>query len=232
MPHKRTLAIFAKQPAAGLTKTRLAAETSPEWAAQVAEAFLRDTLHRLADYPTRRVVLYSPIQSEAYFQKICGNHFQVVPQIEGVLGRRMESFLAQELSAGRDKVVLIGMDSPTLPLAFLDRAFKELDRADLVLGPATDGGYYLLGVKKGVTGLPPLFAGISWGTSRVLQETIARLEGWKLALLPPWYDVDTLEAWRMLKGHLAALGRIGLDTGVFHTGRIEDYQTIGQKNDE
>src|SRR5205807_4997142 len=102
------------------------------------------------------------------------------------------------------------------PVEYVERAFAELEHADVVLGPATDGGYYLLGCNRR---LPPLFDGVGWGGARVLAETLARLpaDGWRLALLPPWYDVDTLDDWHMLAGYLAALRRAGLNPGVPRT---------------
>jgi glycosyltransferase A (GT-A) superfamily protein (DUF2064 family) len=110
----------------------------------------------------------------------------------------------------------VGTDSPTLPPALVEQAYQQLEHADVVLGPATDGGYYLLGCAHR---LPPIFDGISWGHAGVLAETIARLSNpqWRLALLLPWYDVDTLSNWRMLQGHLAALRKSGFDPGLPHT---------------
>src|SRR5947209_5262014 len=83
------------------------------------------------------------------------------------------------------------------------------EHADLVLGPATDGGYYLIGCSRPI---PGIFAGIAWGGPRVLSDTVARLpESCRLALMPPWYDVDTLTDWLALRGQLAAERRMGLD---------------------
>ena len=117
--------------------------------------------------------------------------------------RRMGLFVEGQLRLGAEAVVLVGTDSPTLPLAFIEQAFHELERADVVLGPATDGGYYLVGC---ALRLPPIFDGIAWSSSHVLAETVSRLTdpSWRLALLPPWYDVDTLDDWHLLRGHLAA----------------------------
>jgi glycosyltransferase A (GT-A) superfamily protein (DUF2064 family) len=90
-----------------------------------------------------------------------------------------------------------------------------LKSCDIVLGPATDGGYYLLGVARR---LPPIFEGMTWGADSVLRQTLARLDSsWRLSLLPPWYDVDTLADWRMLCGHLAALQRAGRDPNLPRT---------------
>src|SRR5262249_48797207 len=116
-------------------------------------------------------------------------------------------------------IVLLGTDSPTVPLGFIEQAFDELTRADVVLGPATDGGYYLIGCARLV---PPIFERVTWGSSRVLLDTITRLTQFdgRVALLPPWYDVDTLSDWWALRGHLAALRRAGIDPGVPHTERL------------
>ena len=215
-PERRVLGLFAKLPQAGAVKTRLAASSSPEWAARVATAFLRDALERLAPIPARRVLAYTPAAARSYFAALAQDRFGLFPQAVGDLGRRMAAFFATQFETGAGAVVLVGTDSPTLPPALVEQAFRELQDADVVLGPAADGGYYLAGLARPALGL---FEGIAWGTSRVLAETLLRLPdaGWRLALLPPWYDVDTLEDWRMLQGHVAALRRAGLDPGLPHT---------------
>jgi len=219
---RRVLGVFAKLPLPGHVKTRLAAETSPLWAAQVARAFLRDSLLRLARIPARHVLAYAPADSAAAFAEYLLEPFTLVPQASGDLGQRMAAFFAQQLAEGAEKVVLLGTDSPTLPLPLVEQAFAELDRADVVLGPATDGGYYLLGCARRV---PPLFAGVRWSSSHVLADTLARLPAdGRLALLPPWYDVDTLADWHMLRGHAAALLRAGTDPGVPHTLAVEEWE--------
>jgi rSAM/selenodomain-associated transferase 1 len=208
-------------------KTRLAAASSPEWAAAVADAFLRDLVERLAAVDARRVLAFAPAEAEADFAGLVRGRFALTPQSDGDLGRRMEAFFAGQRAAGAGAVVLVGADSPTLPRSFVEQAFRELGRADVVLGPAADGGYYLVGCawhgpRAGAAAVPPLFDGIAWGGSRVLLETVARLTDpeWRLALLPPWYDVDTLDDWWALRGHLAALRRAGYDPGVPHTERV------------
>jgi rSAM/selenodomain-associated transferase 1 len=212
----RVLGLFAKQPLPGQVKTRLAAGSSPEWAAAVANAFLHDLLERLAGVDARRVLVFAPPKAAAYFATVAGGTFEAAPQAEGDLGHRLTVFFAEQLRAGARSVVVLGTDSPTVPLEYVERAFRELERADVVVGPATDGGYYLVGCGRR---LPPIFDGIAWGTSHVLADTVARLadERGRLALLPPWYDVDTLDDWQALRGHLAALRRAGIDPGVPRT---------------
>jgi rSAM/selenodomain-associated transferase 1 len=213
---KDVLGLFAKWPAAGAVKTRLAAVGGAEWAARVADAFLRDTLERLTTIAARRVLVFAPVEARPNFAALVRDDFALLPQLDGDLGRRLSGFLTHELEGGAEAVVVVGSDSPTLPIEYIDRAFVELKHADVVLGPACDGGYYLLGCRRVV---PPIFEGIAWGGSRVLTDTIAALTDpfWRLAVLPPWYDVDTPDDWVMLCGHLAALRRAGIDPRVPHT---------------
>jgi uncharacterized protein len=210
----RVLGLFAKRPAPGAVKTRLG--RSPEWAARVARAFLLDTVARLSAVAARRVIAFAPAEAADEFAALAAGRFALTPQADGDLGRRMCGFITAQLEAGAESVVLVGADSPTLPVEYVERAFAELRTADVVLGPAADGGYYLLGCGRR---LPPIFDGVAWGASGVLAETIARLSdpAWRLALLPPWYDVDTPDNWELLRGHVAALRRAGTDPGVPHT---------------
>src|SRR5262249_29376397 len=141
----RTLGVFAKRPDSGAVKTRLAAASSPEWAADVAAAFLHDVLDRLAAVDARRVLAFAPPDARTYFAEAVRGRFDLTPQRDGHLCRRMAAFFQEQLAAGADRVVLVGTDSPTLPVSFVEEAFGGLEHADLVLGPATDGGYYLIG---------------------------------------------------------------------------------------
>src|SRR5262245_45432087 len=165
----RVLGLFAKQPLPGQVKTRLAAGSSPEWAAAAANAFLLDLLERLAGVDARRVLVFAPPEAAAYFAGVAGGTFEAVPQAGGDLGHRLTVFFAEQLRAGAGRVVVLGTDSPTVPLEYVERAFCELERADVVLGPATDGGYYLVGCGRR---LPPIFDGVAWGTARVLVDTV------------------------------------------------------------
>jgi rSAM/selenodomain-associated transferase 1 len=219
LPH--SLGIFAKYPQPGLVKSRLAAATSPHWAARVADAFIHDTVERLASIQARRVLVYTPADQAAYFTELSRGRCELVPQAEGDLGQRLEGFITSQLREGARRVVVVGSDSPTLPTAFVEQAFHALERTNVVLGPALDGGYYLVGCRERT---PPIFTNIAWGTGRVLAETIAGLSdrSWQLELLPLWYDVDLLSDWRLLKGHLAALRRAGVDSQVPCTEKVMD----------
>jgi hypothetical protein len=104
-----------------------------------------------------------------------------------------------------------------LPIEYIERAFEKLDRSAVALGPASDGGYYLLGSR--VNDLP-IFEGIQWGTELVLQETRRRLDAAAIpwTLLPEWYDVDTPDDWEKLRSHVQTMREAGLDPGI---SRIE-----------
>ncbi len=215
MPHS-VLGIFAKVPVAGAVKTRLG--VSPDRAAEIARAFLLDVLDRTHAIAARRVVVFAPAESREEMARLVGAGVELEAQADGDLGRRLERFIGDRLDAGADRVVVIGTDSPTLPPEFLSRALEDLAHADLVLGPATDGGYYLVGCRRRL----PIFDGISWSRDTVLAETIDRLDDprWSVSLLPPWYDVDTPEGWAMMRGHVRAMRRAGVDPGVRRTEEL------------
>jgi rSAM/selenodomain-associated transferase 1 len=216
---ERILGLFAKWPTPGAVKTRIAGQTSAEWGARIARAFLLDTLDRLATLEVQRVLVHAPDKVGGEFAPLVGDRFALTPQGPGDLGQRLERFFHAALGSGAQSVVVLGTDSPTLPVDWIAQAFTELERADVVLGPATDGGYYLLGCGPR---LPPIFAGVAWGTSSVLGQTVARLaaSSLRLALLPPWYDVDLPQDLELLRGHLAALRCAGINPGVPHTEEL------------
>lgn len=202
------LGLFAKYPEPGKAKSRLAAQTSPEWAAQVAEAFLRDLSKRLERLPVSRFLVYSPAASRQWFTDLAGERYRLHLQVEGDLGKRMAEFLQVRFTCGARKIVLLGMDSPTLPLAYISQAFHLLEDSDVVLGPAVDGGYYLFGCRRFTTAI---WERVEWSRATVLAATIHNLRslGMTYALLPPWYDIDTLEDFQMLLGHLMGLQDVG-----------------------
>jgi rSAM/selenodomain-associated transferase 1 len=212
----RVLGVFAKWPSPGTVKSRLTREDVPTWSARLACAFLLDTIQRLSRLSARRVLVFDPSEKENDFADIVSGRFVLRPQRGDDLGQRLASFIDEEVDGGARAVVVVGTDSPTLPVEYVEQAFSALEQADLVLGPAVDGGYYLVGC--GAKRLP-IFEGIAWGTSTVLAETIAALADprWRFVLLPPWYDVDTPADWTMLLGHVSAQRRAGLDPAIPHT---------------
>jgi hypothetical protein len=177
---------------------------------------LLDTLEKLSEVDARRVLVFAPADTSEAFASMAANRFKIESQTDGDLGRRLSTFFRAELDAGAKSVVVVGTDSPTMPVEFVEQAFVALASSDVVIGPATDGGYYLLGCGRR---LPPVFDDIDWGSSRVLAQTVARLSdgGWRVTLLPPWYDVDTPDDWAMLTGHIEALRVCGQKSGAPRT---------------
>jgi len=202
------LGVFAKQPLPGAVKTRVAAETSPDFAARLSEALLRDTLFRFRRVEAHRVLAFTPPEAGDFFDELAQGIFVISPQSTGDLGARMAHFFREQLTQS-GRVVLIGTDSPSLPLEYVEGAFEELRSADVVLGPASDGGFYLIGCRESVP--EGIFQGVDWGEATVLGQTVERLPaGCKLALLPPWYDVDTLRDLAIMKCHVLAMRRAGV----------------------
>lgn len=203
------LGLFARQPVAGRCKTRLAAMIGKEAAARLADAFLRDTAARFELLQTARCLAYTPGTSAAreYLESVVEGRYQTWPQPDGDLGMRLAAFL-EEGFMHSDRVVVIGTDSPSLPVQYVERAFTLLHEKDCVLGPATDGGFYLIGVRRWK---PGLLDGLEWSTSRVLSQVVGRVEqhAFSLGLLPPWYDVDTWDDLCLLRGHIAAMRAAG-----------------------
>jgi uncharacterized protein len=221
LPEGGVLGIFGQQPEPGRVQTRIAAVVGPEVAAQLHAAMLFDLLD-LWDSPGvlapvgRKVLVYTPDDAGPWFDPRVPESFALQPQAQGDLGRRMAEFFAGELEDGASRVVVISADAPTLDPSFVVGAFVALEGRDVVLGPAADGGYYLVGSRRPVR---QLFDDIAWGTPDVLGQTIDRLDGTGLsvAVLPPWYDVKTPESLRMLRGHLRAMRRAGMDPMLART---------------
>jgi rSAM/selenodomain-associated transferase 1 len=232
LPEGCVVGIFGKQPEPGQVKTRLAGELGREAAAAIHEAMLFDTLETWSSETVlasggRRVLVYSPADAGPWFDPRVPACYALQPQVEGDLGARMHAFFEGEFEDGATRVVLIGSDSPTLDPTIVITAFLCLEGRDVVLGPSTDGGYYLVGARRSV---PPIFKGIAWSSPAVLSQTIDQLKdtGLSLAILPPWYDVDTPDAWRILAGHIRALRRAGLNPGLPRTERLIE-EGPGQK---
>lgn len=199
------LGVFARRPAAGRSKTRLAPALGADGAAALYDAFLTDTLARFTD----ATVFCADAADLAWFEDRHPGHRHLA-QAEADLGERMRVAL-ETLLEEADGAVVIGSDAPTLPAARVHAAGRALSRgADVVLGPAADGGYYLYGCRGEAPALPD----VRWSSRHALADTVASLEraGRTPALLAPWYDVDTPEDLRLLRAHLALTPRVAPET--------------------
>ncbi|QPJ62712.1 MAG: glycosyltransferase [Candidatus Nitronauta litoralis] len=215
----KAIIIFARNPVPGEVKTRLQSKWDADTVCRIYEAFLEDA--RLQLMELENVDCFVSIHSSQgadYFDRFKSCGFNVVEQ-EGVdLGQRMHQAFAKRFSEGYENVVIIGSDSPTLPIEYLRTALES--RSDLVLGPSTDGGYYLIGMSGNVT---DVFEGVDWGTDRVLFSTLEKVKecGASLTLLPPWYDVDTPQDLLFLETHLGLMEHAGLKGGKTTKSVIE-----------
>jgi rSAM/selenodomain-associated transferase 1 len=200
------LIIFAKEPVPGQVKTRLSPPFSPHAAAQLYRCFLEDVLAEMQALPEVALALaYTPPSARDFFAALVPPGGRLAPQAEAGLGDRLIQAFAWGFGEGFAAVLIRNSDSPDLPGAFVQEGREALltGRADIVLGPCPDGGYYLVGLRKPC---PELFHNVAWSTEAVLDQTLARAGqlGLKVHLLPPWPDIDDLsELLNFLKRPLA-----------------------------
>lgn len=202
------LCLFAKHWTPGEVKTRLAATIGETEAADIFREFVVTQLARLGHLGGERSLVFSPPSARDAFEQTAGENWRVQPQASGDLGDRMHSLFVEKLACDGDACVLLGCDSPNVPVEFVEQAFAALASVRLVLGPTDDGGYYLIGARGQV---PPVFDKMPYSTPQLWAATMDRLaclgwrEGTDYAVLPPWYDVDTASDLSRLQGELAAL---------------------------
>jgi uncharacterized protein len=172
-------------------KSRLIRQLNTSDGTGLRTALLRDTLAAVAPIDAQKAVLYTPLDGEAEIQRMTPFDAMFLAQRGATLGERMRNGASDLLARGFGCVVLVGADLPTLPAAYIVDALERLTQpqASLVLGPAEDGGYYLIGLTHVYD---ELFAGIPWGTADVLRRTQEAAADLRLTveLLPIWYDVD------------------------------------------
>jgi rSAM/selenodomain-associated transferase 1 len=180
------LGIFAKSPVAGKVKTRLSPPLPPQQAADLYRVMLDETIRRFAGQAFDLVIFYAG--GEDYFSQGYPNQCRQ-PQIGVDLGARMAEALNGLLQQGYGQAVLIGSDSPDLPLSVVNQAFAALGDAEVVVVPAADGGYVLIGESRHQ---PELFGDLPWSQPDLMEKTrgllTAKQINWRL--LPPWEDVD------------------------------------------
>ena len=185
--------MLAKSAAPGQSKTRLANELGVGKAAELAAAFLRDTIDLALVSGHQVTVAFTPFDARPEFASIAPGATRV-DQPQGDLGLRLAAALVFGL-CGRDSAVLIGSDPPQLPSAVIEKALRALRTADLVVGPATDGGFYLLGIREAKS-VDRLFDGIEWSTPAVfgqLMQNAQRL-GLTVQVLEAFSDIDDTES--------------------------------------
>jgi uncharacterized protein len=203
----RAVAVVAKAPVAGLAKTRLAATVGMAAASRAAAAMLADTVEVVAAVDAAPWLCFTPATARRRMRRLAPG-FSLLPQVAGDLGDRLAACLATLLQRGAERVAIVGADTPHVPGAAYAAAFALLDRVDVVLGPATDGGYYLVAARAAH---PELFVGVPMGTDAVLEVTLRRAAACRLevGLLAPLRDLDRLEDLEaaLAAGELAASPR-------------------------
>jgi rSAM/selenodomain-associated transferase 1 len=196
---------MVKAPRAGQVKTRLCPPLSPEEAAALAACFARDMVRNALSITRHVFIAYTPAAGRETLEALLPSGLLWTPQRGEDLGARMQAALEDVSAQGYGPLALIGTDSPTLPLSILQTAFDRLSagQADMVIGPADDGGYYLIGLREPAAGL---FDHIAWSTAQARAATLrnAAALGLRAALLPPWYDVDTPDDLLRLREELRA----------------------------
>ena len=184
--------MFVKSPTAGQVKTRLAAEIGEGAAVGLYRCFVEDLISTVGTLDVGLRLCFHPPETKSLFLQWLGEQHGYIPQTGDDLGERLKNAFVDAFEQGFSKVVAIGSDSPDLPASFLREAFEELDSHDAVVGPSSDGGYYLIGFSED-SFVPGAFDGIAWSTSAVLSQTRMKLKmhGLGVHLLPQWHDVDT-----------------------------------------
>jgi rSAM/selenodomain-associated transferase 1 len=186
-------AVLLRAPRLGQVKTRLAASLGEERALAIYRALVAKQIGAIP--PRWRLeVHFTPVEAEAEMKAWLGGGAILRPQVDGDLGERLIAAVATALAQRAKRCFLIGGDCPALSRPYLEAAEAALADADLVIAPALDGGYALLGLKEA---RPSLFQGISWGTSVVLEQTLEKIRGAGLTVvsLPPVEDVDDEKSW-------------------------------------
>jgi rSAM/selenodomain-associated transferase 1 len=199
-----TIVVFAKHPGAGSVKTRLAAAIGPRAAARVYRRLALaccDAAREAASAGRRLVVQIDPADRVVDAPSWIGSGLTFEAQSGADLGERMSSAFEHQFELGAQAVVLVGSDCPELSAGDFDHAFDALQRVPVVLGPALDGGYWLIGLRAPA---PGLFSGIEWSSPTVLAETRRRTEEQGLAReeLRLLRDIDTIDDLLALEGRL------------------------------
>lgn len=206
--HDNALILFARDPILGKVKTRLSPFFKDDVILKLYTCFLQDSLNNIQQ--VENVDLFvgvAPSNESGFFTGTLDSDMRLFVQAGENLGDKMRRALQDRFLEGYERVIIIGSDSPSLPVSYISRALDS-DK-DIVLGPSTDGGYYLIGMAGKVV---EVFKDVSWGTEKVLRETLKNLEqnDASLELLPVWYDIDNPEDLKFFKTHLDLIEQAGL----------------------
>jgi len=190
----RCLLFFIKSPEEGKVKSRLASVIGDERAANLYRDFITQMLSTLrrGDFPFH--ICFYPHNALKGVKEWLGDQHHYIPQKGKDLGERMSNAFRKAFDTGFKRVVLVGSDIPDLPLEVIEEAFISLKEEDAAIGPAYDGGYYLIGFKE-KTFSPQVFERMAWGTERVFEDTMKVLKNLnqRVHTLPYLRDIDTVD---------------------------------------
>ncbi|MEI7671297.1 MAG: TIGR04282 family arsenosugar biosynthesis glycosyltransferase [Deltaproteobacteria bacterium] len=189
----RCLVVFLRYPEPGKVKTRLAKTHGDPFAAELYGYFVDDLLEALAPGSYHLELFFTPAERETEIRQRFGARYCYSPQEGEGLGERMEKAFRACFAKGFSTAILIGSDAPDLTTEFIDQAFLALENGqDAVVGPAFDGGYYLIGFRSAMFD-PAVFSGIRWGENSVFENTLNHLQAqkYRIHLAPVWHDIDT-----------------------------------------
>ncbi len=191
--HQRVL-LFVRAPQRGHVKTRLATRLGADKTLALYRCFVEDIIATVKAGLYHTSVFYTPADQGAGVQAWLGQYASYQPQIGSDLGQRMQAAFMNAFCEPVKRAVLIGSDFPDLNIRIIHEAFGALHQNDVVIGPATDGGYYLIGFRKDAL-REDIFKDIAWGTDRVFQQTLVQIKRAHLTYhtLPIWPDIDTYE---------------------------------------
>jgi rSAM/selenodomain-associated transferase 1 len=199
-PPAQRLLVFARLPERGAVKTRLAQSIGDDAALTAYETMLRDLLASIgSSLPETEIeILWAPteIANGETLSRAFGD-FATAMQTGDSLGDRLSmAFSERFFFHNTQKIIAIGVDDPRLPRDLIDHAFALLESCEWVIGPAEDGGYYLIGCRAGAFD-PIIFEDVAWGTSSVFASTVNKIAEWQssVAVLPVRWDVDVLADW-------------------------------------
>jgi rSAM/selenodomain-associated transferase 1 len=205
----KALVIFVKAPLLGRVKTRLEPHLAPDKIVKLYKSFVTEIISKCVHLRgVDKFIGCSPTKDDDFLKGLTVTYnIRSFNQQGKDLGEKIVNAFRDYLKKGYAKVVIIGSDSPTIPVDYIKKAFFELKKNDFVLGPCCDGGLYLVGAKRKI--IPSIFHNIPWDTSKVLNKTLKKLNslGIRFSMLPFWYDVDTIEDLRFLENHLKYLSK-------------------------
>lgn len=221
MSSGKCILLFVRYPVKGKIKSRLSKELDEDIVLKLYKNFVLDIIETLKKGRHIFRVCFFPSNSKKKISNWLGSEIDYMPQRGSDLGERMKNAFIELFRSNVTEALIIGSDIPDLTNEVFDEAFN-LEAYDAVIGPALDGGYYLIGFKKD-TFLPYIFDGIEWGTEKVFKKTmeILRKYNYRVRILPVWQDVDRIE-------DLKALFRRNQNTAFAYSKTMEFLRSISE----